>query len=67
MNKDFNDFIALMNNKDWNLVPKEFYKNINGLNLSNPNHIAFLVEQISKSNLEAMLTILKEYHEWRNQ
>lgn len=66
MNKDFNKFIDLMNSKDWDLVPDKISSNIKSINLNNPSNIAFLISEITKANLQATLTILKDYHDWLN-
>ena len=58
MKKDFNDFMALMNSKDWSLVVESITKKMEG---KTPEEAMFL------ANIYATTTILKEYHEWINE
>lgn len=58
MKKDFNDFMALMNSKDWSLVAKSITEKVEG---KTPEEAMLLI------NIYASTTILKEYHEWVNK
>jgi len=56
MSKNFDDFMKQCNSKDWTGVASHAVNS----NLTDPNEIFF------KANLEVMITMLREYHNWLN-
>lgn len=57
MNKNFDEFLKIMNSKSWDLITEKISSNVT---LENP------IETIIKANLEVTTTLLREYHEWLN-
>ncbi len=57
MSKNFNEFMAQCNNKDWSNVIKK---------ISDDTKSEDTVTAILHSNLEMTLTVLREYHDWLN-
>lgn len=59
MKKDFNDFMALMNSKDFSKLAESITKEVK--KDQTPESALF------HANIIAFTTILKEYHEWANE
>lgn len=55
MSKNFDEFLRLIDSKDWSLVAEQIASNVDS---TEP------ISAIIKANLLAFTTVLREYHEW---
>lgn len=64
MNKDFNDFVELMNNKDWSLVAEKLVRDIQ--QSASTGDLGNSIAAFTNANMQFTLQLLSEYHNWLN-